>query len=137
MNSTKTLSLEPLNFIQGDKFEIEADNYYVLEFWAIWCPPCVKSIPHLNDLYKTYKDKVNFVGITSGDNSAIIKFINERKDSMTYPVANDIDNVLHDELEISGIPVLYIIGKDSNIIWSGHPLDDQVQIELEKIKNEK
>jgi thiol-disulfide isomerase/thioredoxin len=22
----------------------------VLDFWATWCPPCVKGLPHINEL---------------------------------------------------------------------------------------
>ena len=133
--SCSILSLETLNFIQGDQFNIVAGNYYVLEFWATWCPPCVTSIPHLNELYNTYKDIVNFVGITDDKVDKIITFINARKDTMTYPVALDVDHVLHDELNISGIPALFIINGDGKVIWSGHPVDNQVEIELQKIKD--
>jgi len=133
--SSSTLSLETLNFIQGDQFNIVAGNYYVLEFWATWCPPCVKSIPHLNELYNTYKDVVNFVGITDDKVDKIITFINARKETMTYPVALDVDHVLHDELNISGIPALFIINGHGKVIWSGHPADNQVEIELQKIKD--
>ena len=134
--NSSTLSLEPLNFLQGEKFNIEPNKYYVLEFWATWCPPCVRSIPHLNDLFNEYKDYVNFVGITSGDTDKIISFINGKKDVMTYPVANDIDNILHDELNISGIPAMFIINGEGQVIWNGHPLDESVKMELEKIKNQ-
>lgn len=133
--TSSTLSLETLNFIQGDQFNIVAGNYYVLEFWATWCPPCVKSIPHLNELYNTYKDVVNFVGITDDKVDKIITFINARKETMTYPVALDVDHVLHDELNISGIPALFIINGDGKVVWTGHPVDNQVEIELQKIKD--
>jgi len=133
--TSSSLSLESLNFIQGDKFNIESGQYYVLEFWATWCPPCVKSIPHLNELYNNYKDVVNFVGITDDSVEKIIKFINARKDTMTYPVALDVDHVLHDDLNISGIPALFIINGEGKTIWTGHPADPQVEIELLKIKD--
>jgi thiol-disulfide isomerase/thioredoxin len=131
-NNLQPISLESVNFIQGEQFNIENNKYYVLEFWATWCPPCVRSIPHLNELYIKYKNCVNFVGITSGDNDQLVAFINLKSDNMTYPVANDPDNIVHDRLNISGIPQMFIL-HGHNIIWSGHPLDKQVEVELNKI----
>src|SRR5262245_46570784 len=29
----------------------------VLEFWATWCVPCVRAVPHLNDLAEQFKDQ--------------------------------------------------------------------------------
>jgi len=37
----------------------------VLEFWATWCPSCVKAIPHFNELADQLKDRpVQFISIT-------------------------------------------------------------------------
>ena len=132
--SSKTVSLESINFIQGEKFVIEENKYYVLEFWATWCPPCVRSIPHLNDLYNKYKHCVNFVGITNGNHDALVSFITSKSEIMTYPIANDVDKIVHDEFNISGIPKMYIL-HGNRIIWNGHPLDDQVEVQLTNIAN--
>jgi thiol-disulfide isomerase/thioredoxin len=38
----------------------------VLDFWAVWCGPCIESFPHLTELHKDFKDKgVVVLGITS------------------------------------------------------------------------
>ena len=34
-----------------------ANRYVVLDFWATWCLPCVKSIPMLKEVYAKYHDK--------------------------------------------------------------------------------
>ena len=31
----------------------------VINFWADWCPPCIKEIPELNSLYEENKDELN------------------------------------------------------------------------------
>jgi thiol-disulfide isomerase/thioredoxin len=52
----------------------------LLDFWAVWCPPCVATFPHLSEWRKEYHDKgLEVVGVTtyyknfnykSGDNLA-------------------------------------------------------------------
>lgn len=38
----------------------------VVDFWAVWCGPCVGLIPHVNELQKQYKDKgLVCVGVTT------------------------------------------------------------------------
>ncbi|PTM09456.1 MAG: thioredoxin [Bacteroidetes bacterium] len=32
------------------------DKIYVVNFWATWCAPCVKELPHFEELNKNYKN---------------------------------------------------------------------------------
>ena len=45
--------------IEGKKFSLSdySGKVIILDFWATWCPPCVKEIPHFNELAKEYGDR--------------------------------------------------------------------------------
>jgi thiol-disulfide isomerase/thioredoxin len=34
---------------------LEDDTTYIVNFWATWCAPCVKELPHFEELYANYK----------------------------------------------------------------------------------
>jgi thiol-disulfide isomerase/thioredoxin len=38
----------------------------LVDFWAVWCPPCVASFPHLTEINKQYKEKgLEVLGVTA------------------------------------------------------------------------
>lgn len=32
-------------------------NYILIDFWGHWCPPCIRSMPHLIDLHEEFSEK--------------------------------------------------------------------------------
>ncbi len=42
--------------------QFDKDKIYIIELWATWCKPCIKSMPHMNELYVKYKDRIEFIG---------------------------------------------------------------------------
>jgi thiol-disulfide isomerase/thioredoxin len=94
----------------------------LLEFWATWCPPCLESIPHLNEFHKKYGDKgLIIIGVTSEDKATITEFT--KKVPMNYFVGTDPDNKLHQALEIQTIPFAFLTDKNHRIVWVGHPME--------------
>ena len=57
----------------------------MLNFWATWCPPCVREIPAFNQLYQTYKGQgFTIIGIALDNKQDVIDFINPM--GVEYPI---------------------------------------------------
>ena len=95
----------------------------VIERWATWCPPCVRSIPHLNGVYNKYKSRSDFqlVGVTDENDPPKIKAF-MAKHGMQYPVAIDTRGCVASAYPSNGIPNATIVGRDGNVWWNGHPM---------------
>jgi thiol-disulfide isomerase/thioredoxin len=95
------------------------DKVILLDFFATWCPPCKAEIPHLNNLYKTYKDKFEIVGILLEDgksNEDLKLFMDEFK--IEYTITNDPRNQELASMigNIRSIPTMFLINQDGKII---------------------
>src|SRR5262245_56325780 len=120
------LSIE--KWIKGEPVKaFEKDKVYVVEFWATWCPPCVKSFPHLTELQKKLKDKgVTIVGVTSDDpnnslsavESMVTKFGDEK---MGYTIAWDkgreTSRAYMEAARRGGIPCAFVVDKEGLLAW--------------------
>ena len=114
---------EPVTLADG-----KGKTAYVVEFWATWCPPCRKSIPHLTELQKKYKDKgLVVIGVTAEEPADVKPFVEAQGVAMDYVVAVDKDGktteAYMDAFGEDGIPHAFIVDSEGRIAWHGHPLD--------------
>lgn len=120
--------LAGLTWVKGDPVTIAPGKVYVVEFWATWCPPCVKSIPHLTELQAKYGDRVVFVGVSNEDVATVRPFVAGKGDRMAYAVAVDpAGNVVNGYMtafQQRTIPAAFIVNTEGRIIWRGNPLGD-------------
>ena len=104
---------------EGLKLADVKDKYVVVEFWATWCPPCRKSIPHLKTMNAKFKDKnVIFVSLTNESKDKVTEF--NKSYNMDWLVGTGSDTA--SKYGVQGIPHAFIV-KDSKVVWEGHPMD--------------
>ncbi len=101
----------------------------VVEFWATWCPPCRKSIPHLAELHeKRGKDGLVIVGLSDESKDTVEAFA--KKTPMPYIVG--YGSPTGDAYGVTGIPTAFLIGTDGVLLWSGHPMDPEFDAAIDK-----
>ncbi len=129
--------LQVSEWIKGDEVKIEEGKVYVVEFWATWCPPCLKSIPHLTEVQKKYKDKAILIGISTEDAATVKPFVKKMADKMDYIVAIDKERATSkaymEAFGVNGIPSAFIINQKKQIAWQGHPMDPAFEKTLEAV----
>ena len=123
-------------WIKGEPVAAYApDKVFVVEFWATWCGPCLKSMPHIASLQSEYGDKVTFIGVTAEDDATVTPFMGNLagqgdktwSDVLTYRIALDDEGKTNERfMEAAGqggIPCAFIVGKSGNVEWIGHPIE--------------
>lgn len=95
----------------------------LLNFWALWCPPCKAEIPHLNNLKEKYKESFEVIGINVGDRNGsmtpedkIKAFAKEYK--INYLITNVEENLkVADAMDgVSIIPTMFLFDTKGNIV---------------------
>lgn len=98
-----------------------------LNFWATWCPPCIKEMPDIEKIYAEYgknEDDVIILGVANPSSAEfpnnadeskedILKFLDDN--DYTFPVVFDETGDLLREYFINAFPTTYLIDKDGNI----------------------
>ncbi|WP_281984379.1 TlpA family protein disulfide reductase [Thalassorhabdomicrobium marinisediminis] len=85
-------------------------QHVVLNFWATWCAPCRKEMPHLSELQKRFGDELEVVTIATGTNQrpAMERFF-EEIDVDNLPMHSDASSALARDFGVVGLPVTLIL----------------------------
>ncbi|MFN7494013.1 MAG: redoxin domain-containing protein [Cyclobacteriaceae bacterium] len=81
----------------------------VLDFWATWCSPCIKSLPELEALQTKYQSDLQVITITSDPAERIEKFLSKK--ALKLPVVIDEQGKLATVFPHRTIPHTIVIDK--------------------------
>ncbi len=86
-----------------------------INFWATWCPPCLKELPSMQNLYtRIPKEKFKMLAILNKDKLASADFVANKK-GLTFSILDDEQNVVGIKYFLTGLPETYIVDKQGII----------------------
>lgn len=86
-----------------------------INFWATWCPPCVKELPLFAAKYPEYQDKIKFVAVSIDEGIADPKEFVQTK-QYQLPFGHVEPAKIAQSYQIEAIPTSILIDADGNII---------------------
>ncbi|MCV6591203.1 MAG: TlpA family protein disulfide reductase [Marinobacterium sp.] len=144
-----TSTLYQLSFTDTKQQQVILKRYkgkvILLNFWATWCPPCVKEMPSMERLRQHFQGTLphntpfEVVAINAGEQpEAVNRFLNKMKEKgteLTFPVLLDSKGRSFREFGLKGLPMSFIFnanGQRVKTIGGGIEWDEPEQIQMIK-----
>lgn len=105
--------------IDGNVFDSASmrGKIIVLNFWGMWCNPCVEELPVIQEACGQFGDDVVFMAIDSYEtptNEELKDFLS--KEGITLPCAHDDDGLLCDAFCVTMFPTTIIIDPEGRVL---------------------
>lgn len=120
-------------FVSSDSMSYDikailAKSNLLICFWASWCGPCIKEIPIIKSIYEKYHSKGLDILSISIDNSKLywIKSLKSLEMPWKQTILDNIKekNEFEKFFKISFIPQIFLVTKDSSIIYYDIQIND-------------
>ncbi len=115
-----------LRDISGKTFRLSSlrGNPVIIFFGATWCAACRGEMPYYKYLYQKYAQQgLKFIYIDVNESTQkVARFA--RQNSFPYLVLVDEDGSIATDYNIIGVPTVFLLDKDRNIIGISHRVAD-------------
>ena len=96
------------------------DKIRIINFWATWCPPCLKEIPEFIKLQNEFKTRgIQFIGIAIDDKQSVKEYLATQ--AVNYPMllGNGQGSLLSRQLGnvFNAVPFTLIVNQQNQIIY--------------------
>jgi peroxiredoxin len=125
-----------LKNLQGERIalaDLLGKGPILIDFWATWCKPCIKELPHLQEMYDQYREQGFLVIAISEDKprslSKVQSFIAGKK--YDFLVLLDDNNAVQRKFNFRAIPYTILLDREGYIHHKrmGYRPGDEVIIE--------
>lgn len=125
----------PIEWLRGQPVvKFEPGHVYIVEFWATWCPPCIRAIPHLSELQAKHSGSLTVIGVNAesllgneANLDTVRRFVKRHGKEMNYTIAIDdpIKQSMSEKWVTStgslGVPTAGIVDREGRLVWIGYP----------------
>ena len=115
------VSADPVDFqtadLDGASFSLSSlrGEIVVLDFWAVWCAPCLAAIPALNEIHAARETTgAHVVGVamySAGPDK--VREILKKHDSRYTKIMGDVE--LGEQFDVIGYPTYFLIDPEGRI----------------------
>ncbi len=114
--------------------EKHAGQIVLVDFWATWCAPCIKTMPELQKLHDRYASQgVVILGLSvDEDPKKVTKFLKGKK--LTYPIALDAgETPAFQTWGVQAVPAAFLVDRSGKVVarWLGRTDPRAVEEEIE------
>ena len=110
----------------------------LLDFWAVWCGPCIAEMPNLKKVYDTYKDQgFDIIGVSLDDEEPKLQDYLKENDiqwRQIFDSARGADSLVR-QYGIRGIPAPWLIDRDGTLISHKARGEDLERLAVEALKH--
>lgn len=126
-----------LNLIDSSNTRVSDNSmkgkYYLLDFWASWCGPCMANMPDLHEIHKRLIGR-NFeiISISLDENDDAVRKFRKEKYPMPWlhtRLANGFEDPVAKSFGVTGIPKMFLISPEGKILANNWDLQGQYFVE--------
>jgi len=104
-----------------DNTQVNLEDYrgkvVLVDFWASWCTPCIRSFPWMDEMVDKYGEQGFEIIAINMDQESILatKFLQRYPNKLT--IAFDPQGVVAEQYEIMGLPNSFILNRKGEIVY--------------------
>ncbi|KGA98553.1 thiol-disulfide oxidoreductase [Alkalihalobacillus alcalophilus ATCC 27647 = CGMCC 1.3604] len=134
-NEAVNFALEDLDGEMIVLDELKGKGVFI-NFWGTFCPPCVREMPIMEELYQEYQDQgIEIVAVNASEPPLTVERFASRLD-LTFPIVIDNGRNVIDAYGIRPLPTTVLVDEEGTIVrvFSGLLTEEIIREFMEEIK---